>query len=506
MFLKAGAISLLLLLASRLLGLLRESAQAAAFGTSGMGDVAVIMLTLPDWLTGVLASGALAYVLLPHWASQSSAQQTRTQRRVAHWLLGIGSLIGLLLCVFQTPVLHALASGLPTRFLPKATQGLVWSAATLPAAMLAALWVTRLQHERDFTGLYAANLVVNSVLIAALYVIANINTSTTPVSLLGLALCLAMGLRLLWLHWRLQAHTPSDALPAADVQAPMPGASLWVWATLSAGLPLALPFVARSFASNGGEGALVTFNFAWKLVELPLVLAIQLVATLAFPSITRAMARKTDESTLGQALPQDAIRAIRGAFLLAWTLACAAIVALQLGAPAIATLLFGWGRMSSEALAAVAAWGSIGAWGLLPQALTAVALTVLATQGRMHSVVMAYAVALAALLLIGVASNGSGAGLMAGLNAVLTLVALIALLNLRLPGQKLSHAIHLLPWRAMATPTTVLASLVGAARGAWVAVPAPQSHGALVIAMVAAIGVIATSYAVNEELRASLRR
>ena len=61
-----------------------------------------------------------------------------------------------------------------------------------------------------------------------------------------------------------------------------------MWAALSAGLPLALPFVARSFASNGGEGALVTFNFAWKLVELPLVLAIQLVATLAFPSITRA--------------------------------------------------------------------------------------------------------------------------------------------------------------------------------------------------------------------------
>jgi hypothetical protein len=37
MFLKAGALSLALLLASRLLGLARESAQAAAFGTSGLG-------------------------------------------------------------------------------------------------------------------------------------------------------------------------------------------------------------------------------------------------------------------------------------------------------------------------------------------------------------------------------------------------------------------------------------------------------------------------------------
>ena len=42
MFLKAGALSLALLLASRLLGLARESAQAAAFGTSGLADVAVL--------------------------------------------------------------------------------------------------------------------------------------------------------------------------------------------------------------------------------------------------------------------------------------------------------------------------------------------------------------------------------------------------------------------------------------------------------------------------------
>ena len=42
MFLKAGALSLALLLASRLLGLLRESAQAAAFGTTGLADVAVL--------------------------------------------------------------------------------------------------------------------------------------------------------------------------------------------------------------------------------------------------------------------------------------------------------------------------------------------------------------------------------------------------------------------------------------------------------------------------------
>src|SRR4051812_17743104 len=109
MFLKAGALSLALLLASRLLGLARESAQAAAFGASGMGDVAVLMLTLPDWLAGVLASGALAFVLLPLWAHEEGARIAATQRRVGRGLLAGGVLLALLLVLAQEPAVHWLA-------------------------------------------------------------------------------------------------------------------------------------------------------------------------------------------------------------------------------------------------------------------------------------------------------------------------------------------------------------------------------------------------------------
>ncbi|ROZ72787.1 hypothetical protein EEB15_18945, partial [Ramlibacter sp. WS9] len=168
MFLKAGALSLALLLASRLLGLLRESAQAAAFGTSAFADVVVLMLTLPDWLAGVLASGALAYVLVPAWAGKAPAQVAASQRRVAWCLLGGGGVLALLLFIAREPALALLAPGLPVAMQPIAAAALAWSALALPAALLAALWTTRLQHERDFTGMYSANLVVNAVLIAAI--------------------------------------------------------------------------------------------------------------------------------------------------------------------------------------------------------------------------------------------------------------------------------------------------------------------------------------------------
>ncbi len=66
MFLRAGLLSLVLLLASRILGLARESAQAAAFGATGLGDLAVLMFSLPDWITSVVAGGVLLALMGAH--------------------------------------------------------------------------------------------------------------------------------------------------------------------------------------------------------------------------------------------------------------------------------------------------------------------------------------------------------------------------------------------------------------------------------------------------------
>ena len=293
MFLKAGLLSLLLLLASRVLGVLRETALAAAFGSSGMADVAIVMLTLPDWLAGVLVSGALAYVLLPQWAKESAAQQNATQNRVARRLLWGSLVLAGLMCVAQGPVAALLVPGASAALQGAARHAVVWSALALPAAMLAGLWATRLQHERDFVGLYSANLVVNGVLIAALLLLGFRGAEPGAGQTLGVFLLMAVVLRLLWQGWRMR-HLRQNALPVAPPSVapppPLPGWRIWMWAALGAGLPLTLPFVARTFASGAGEGALATFNYAWKLVELPLVLAIQLAASLAFPDCARIWA------------------------------------------------------------------------------------------------------------------------------------------------------------------------------------------------------------------------
>ena len=508
MFLKAGLLSLLLLLASRVLGELRETALAAAFGSSGMADVAIVMLTLPDWLAGVLVSGALAYVLLPQWAKESAAQQNGTQNHVARRLLWGSLVLAGLMCVAQGLVAAFLVPGASAALQGAARHAVVWSALALPAAMLAGLWATRLQHERDFVGLYSANLVVNGVLIASLLLLGSLGVGPGAVQTLGVFLLVAVGLRLLWQGWRMRCLR-HNVLPVASpsVPPPLPGWRIWMWAALGAGLPLTLPVAARTFASGAGEGALATFNYAWKLVELPLILAIQLVASLAFPAIARAHAASA--SVTGHTSADAMAMAVRNALVLAWTLACAAAAALLVGAPVIASLLFGWGRMDVPALEQIAAWGRVGAWGLLPQALLAVALTVLASVGSMRFAVLAYVLALALLLAVGAAGWTAGESLMWGLNAGFAVAALIAGGALGAPALR-----HWLPIRALLAPSLALAVVAllahwwggaGAAAAVLVRDLGPKQALSIVGIVFSATFVIASAWLSGPGLRQALR-
>jgi len=508
MLLRAGLVSLALLLASRLLGLLRESMQAATLGATGQADAAILMLTLPDLLTGILAAGALSYVLLPLWARQSTRAQSATLWRLGRILFVAGLLLAT--GIFAAPglVTGALAPGLSEAARASAARALGWSAAALPLAILAALWTTRLQHRRDFTGMYGANLVVNSTVVAALLLIAAQRPAPigAPLTWLGWSLLIGMALRLLWLGGRLrrgtalQANAPEVAAP--DTATGWPPTPVWLWAMASAGLPLMLPLLGRSLASTTGEGALTTFNYAWKLVELPLVLAIQLVAALAFPGIAKAFSPRAG-------VPEKALRshqrkALRNAFVVAWVMACAAAAALSGMAPALAQLLFGWGRMPPEAVAQVGAWGRVGAWSLLPQALLAVLLTLMASTGRLRGAVMAYGGALALLAGLGWAAglvhaaNGlSGELVMWAINGALGAAAVALLFRER------SYLRGVLRWVDL-LPAAIAAMVLALAAAHTVAAPARLQGLLLALLLAASVGALA--WLCSPGLRQALRR
>lgn len=491
---KAGVWALALLLLSRMLGLARESALAASFGLTGLADVAVLMLAIPDWLAGVAVGGALSYVLLPLWASLGAAQRTHVQRRVAVWLLVGGVVVACGVFAGRAWLAPQLVRGVTGDGLLAATEGLGWAAWGIPAALLAALWVTRLQFEGDAVGMYAASLVVNGVVIAGLWGgVSRASGAHDAVMLLGVVLLAALLLRLVWQAWRLR-RCGREALHADGEQSAQavvwPAASAWWWAALAAGLPLLLPFVARTLASGAGEGALAQFNYAWKLVELPLMLAVQLVAVLAFGGIARALAGEGADEALAR-------ERVRSSLALAWVLACGAVLVLVMGGDGLARLLFGWGRMDAHAVAQVAHWGRWGAWGLLPQALVAVLATVLATRMRLKPLALAYGAGLLLVLLAPrVMGDLDGVGLMNLLNAALAVVAIVAVWEV---GE-----MSWMPWRLMAGTAAALAVLLGA----WSALAVMVSNPviALVGSSLLACVFVAASGWLSADVRRALRR
>lgn len=458
MLLRAGLTSFALLLASRVLGLLRETLQAATFGANGQADLVILMLTLPDLLTGILAAGAFSYVLLPLWARQTDPTQAKTLIKLTRYVMLFGLFAGGTIALWPQGAAALLAPGLLFTTPPQLPGALYWSALALPLALVAALWTTRLQHQRDFLGMYGANLTVNGTVVGGLLVLWwwVDHTSHSSIMLLGTCLLTGMGLRLLWLRWRMVSnptpYRPIENLPAAEQQPSWPTASTWLWALASAGLPLVLPLAGRSLASTLGEGALTTFSYAWKLVELPLVLGIQLVASLTFPAMAQAFA-----SAAASSGHTDLARsqALGSSMALAWGLACAMAAAIACTAPALASLLFGWGRMPPDAVAQVAQWGSIGAWSLLPQALLAVLINLMASTGRLRSVVPPYAMALATVCGAALWSHEplTGTFIMLSINAALGCAAAILLWQAR------RHLAGCWTWREWLSPLLAAVAL-----------------------------------------------
>lgn len=520
MYLRAGLISVMLLVLSRVLGLGRESVQAALFGTSGLADIVVAMLTLPDLLSSALTTGALAYVLLPWWARQTPQQVGHGQRLMGKWLLALGVALAVLMWLSAALWAHLLvpaSSGDPALAL-RAAQAVRWAAVAMPLALLSFLWYTRCQHERDAVGMYGMNVVHTGVVIAAMLLVAGTGTDWL-VTGLGLGMLAAYGLRLAFLAWRLRGSRPvastpaaplaqagaADAVDSANSIASLPAPRLWLWALLAAGLPAVLPIMARSMASAQAGGALAIFNYAYKLVELPNLLAIQLVATLVFPALTRAYASGLDISSRLQL-----------AWGLSWTLACAAVLGLVMGAQPLGMLLFGWGKMSAQSLQVVEAWAAAGAWTLLPQSVLSVLILVLATLGRLRTAALAYGAAMAVLLCAGYffgadvvaidrgIDSSRGATMMLALSAALWAAVVVAAHSV---WDEFKAAFALKIWLApllLCIASVVMFRQFFAAH--WALVAAQWPVVALALSGLAALSLLAACLWINPSLRSILKR
>lgn len=294
--LRSGMLLGLALMVGRLAGFARELVLASNFGLSVQADVAIVLLTLPDLLVNLLLSGGLSVALVPALRSAGKKQAAALFTQASMVVLALFGVMALLLLMAPSLWLKPLAPGIA---LPEGMRdGWIWAlvAVAMPLTALSGVSSAALNARDRFFVAGCGTLIFNVCVIVALW-LAPKEMQGQTMALVSLCIGIAVGALLRWLS------------QLAALRADLVGALSWQpWAldrallrSFGAGLAAAsllilVPVLIRSGASLLGEGKLAAFNYATKLVELPLGILITTLATVAFPRLSELHARAEHKS------------------------------------------------------------------------------------------------------------------------------------------------------------------------------------------------------------------
>lgn len=334
----------------RVAGFLRDAGLAAKFGVEGPADVAVVLLLVPDSLLNILVGGAMSAALIPEFARYGKGVRHRALLVQSFLFSGGGALVLVLgMWVFAGPVLGLLAPGFsdPMRALALPLfRGALWA---IPLTFLTGVTTAYLQSNHRFLVPALGTLLFNAVLIAAIYGAGGGDAALVALDGAVIAACFVrlasqagaigrISVSLRFFRWRLFHRD----LVKRYLQA------------VAAGSFVALmPVLARSAASLTAEGGMALFNYAAKLVELPLGVAVTVLSVAVFPVLSHAFARGVDTGPI-----------LRSSFRWVFSISVAVLGPLFLFRGLFAELTFGWGRMTPENLASLSALLGIGLWSL----------------------------------------------------------------------------------------------------------------------------------------------
>ncbi len=384
---RAFSLSVLLLAASRLLGIVRDAVVATKFGLTGHADAALVALSYPDFTISLLWGAAVPAVMVPRMAGRAPEVVAAEAMRWGRFALTVFALAGVASWLGRDVIVHALAPGLHAQAAALAARALGLGAlVALPAGAVAMVGAAALQAQGRLQWQYAGNVAFNVGLIAGLLLAARAGHFDWIAG--GIALASIARLAMLERVAGVIGRTPpaSSRWPSAeDLRAAL-------LALAASGLTVLYTLAARSLASSAGPGRLGVFHYAQRIAELPLNTVFAVAAALALARLSAAEA----------AGDRDGARA-RGRQWMQSMLRVATLLGVcgMLAAPLGVCLLFGWGRMNTQAQAEVVQamrWLLV----LLPvQAAQLVLASRLNSHRRIGDQVLGYGAGLAAMFAVG---------------------------------------------------------------------------------------------------------
>lgn len=336
---QAGASFLLLVLLGMLskgVGLLREMALAAQFGTSGAMDAYLVAQTLPSAVLRVFDEllGASLLPLFAGWCvAASEAAAWARLKGLLRFLLWASALLVVVTLPLAGLLVRALAPGLGGAEAAIAARALVILLPGIAFGVAGSIFAALLNYHRRFVCAALFALLGNALALLSILLLAR------RIGIYSAAAGLTAGALLLVFQWYF--------LPAAGRREPLAAeaaatrAEFWRLAgPLAAGIALfnIAPLVQNFLASLQPEGSIALLNYAFKVDWLAYIVLVVPITTLAFPRLADAGAAGDSEKFLG---------ALHLALKAAWLALLPAMIVLGVAGDAVIALLFQRGNFTA---------------------------------------------------------------------------------------------------------------------------------------------------------------
>ena len=320
------------LLLGRLSGFIREALLATSLGTSSSADAVILILTLPDFMVGLLISGGISAALVPVLKQHSHIDRIFILRRAGLVItLGFAG-IAILLAIFAEMVIRLFIPQVNFSTLTDFVTGFNLSMLALPVAALIGVSASYLNTVGRFTISGLSVLVFNGTICVYLLL-----PFVDPRDLIffGLVVVLAVLLRLLFqMGFMLEAFQKLKGTPPPWPKRFIPR---FIAGTASFSVIVGSVIVFRSLHAINGEGQMAAFNYAHKLFELPAALLIAPIAIVLL-QILSGLDRTQKRSFTNHTLQ---------GMLSGLTIACIATSLGWLYMPTAVDIIFGHGVMST---------------------------------------------------------------------------------------------------------------------------------------------------------------
>lgn len=337
----SGLVIVLMITLGRIAGFVREAVLVGLFGLSNQADVAVLSLTLPDMLVGLLISGGLSAALIPEFKARGAEAGALFWQ--ASLLAGVtGVLISLTLVGWRHGWVALLAPGLGNEASRLAAEAFAVVAWAVPLAALSGVTTAYLNARERFGLAAAGTLIFNGVVIAGLLL--SLVVPVPALTLLIGAVVVAAAAR--WLPQLVAAAGLSGRRFGSRWL--ISGALLrrYAYGVGASSAMVLPPLVARALASLGESGSITAVNLSIKLVDLPIGAAIAVLPTLFLPRLS--------EKFLDPAQHEEGYRLLALALRLGLSVMVAVTLPAILFMPSLVQLLLGHGRMDMDEVARVA--------------------------------------------------------------------------------------------------------------------------------------------------------